>query len=103
MKGTIAVPIRLEDGTLVGYIGIEDARLPPKWQLPMAGSRYDPSSTGVRRSSLSPPPLPKLYRPKSFSTKAMSLSYIARFQSAATVGALPASNWSCVSFHQPLV
>lgn len=34
MRGTVAVPIRLEDGTLVGYIGITEARLPPKWQLP---------------------------------------------------------------------
>lgn len=33
MRGKIAVPIRLEDGTLVGYIGIDEAKLPPRWQL----------------------------------------------------------------------
>lgn len=31
LRGTVAVPIRLEDGTLVGYIGIEECKLPPKW------------------------------------------------------------------------
>jgi DNA primase len=36
MRGTIAVPIRLEDGTLVGYIGLtEIEKLPSKWQLPV--------------------------------------------------------------------
>jgi DNA primase len=34
MRGTVAVPVRLEDGTLVGYLGITEAKLPPKWQLP---------------------------------------------------------------------
>ncbi len=29
MRGHIAVPIRLEDGTLAGYIGITEAKLPP--------------------------------------------------------------------------
>ena len=29
MRGTVAVPIRDEHGTLLGYIGIEDCRLPP--------------------------------------------------------------------------
>lgn len=34
LKGTVAVPIRKEDGTIAGYIGIEDpVKLPPKWQL----------------------------------------------------------------------
>lgn len=29
MRGTVAVPVRDADGVLRGYIGIEDARLPP--------------------------------------------------------------------------
>lgn len=29
MRGTVAVPIRDENGTLLGYIGIEEAKLPP--------------------------------------------------------------------------
>jgi DNA primase len=33
MRGTVAVPVRLEDGTLAGYIGITDARLPKQWHL----------------------------------------------------------------------
>lgn len=33
MRGTVAMPLRLEDGTLVGYVGITDARLPAKFQL----------------------------------------------------------------------
>ena len=33
LRGTVAVPIRLEDGTLSGYIGITEAKLPPKWNL----------------------------------------------------------------------
>lgn len=31
LRGTVAVPVRLPDGTLSGYIGITDARLPSKW------------------------------------------------------------------------
>jgi len=31
MRGLIAVPIRLPDGKLAGYIGIEEARLPSRW------------------------------------------------------------------------
>ena len=31
LRGTIAVPIRLEDGTLAGYIGITEAKLPNRW------------------------------------------------------------------------
>ena len=31
MRGKVAVPIRLEDGTLTGYIGITDCQVPPKW------------------------------------------------------------------------
>lgn len=33
LRGTVAVPIRLDDGTLSGYIGITEAKLPPKWEL----------------------------------------------------------------------
>ncbi|MEL6644088.1 MAG: CHC2 zinc finger domain-containing protein [Pseudomonadota bacterium] len=33
MRGTIAVPIRRADGALVGYIGITEAKLPPKWEF----------------------------------------------------------------------
>jgi hypothetical protein len=31
MRGHVAVPIRLQDGTLAGYIGITEAKLPPRW------------------------------------------------------------------------
>ena len=31
LRGTVAVPVRLADGTLAGYIGITEAKLPPKW------------------------------------------------------------------------
>lgn len=34
MKGTVAVPVRLSDGTLIGYIGIIEATLPNRWHLP---------------------------------------------------------------------
>jgi DNA primase len=34
MRGTVAIPIRLPDGTLVGYIGITEATLPPRFILP---------------------------------------------------------------------
>lgn len=35
MRGTVAVPIRLPDGTLVGYMGLSEApRLPPSWRFP---------------------------------------------------------------------
>jgi len=33
MRGKVAIPIRTEDGTLAGYIGITEATLPPKWNL----------------------------------------------------------------------
>ena len=33
MRGTVAVPVRLPDGTLAGYIGITEARMPPRWHL----------------------------------------------------------------------
>lgn len=31
MRGTVAIPIRDADGTLQGYVGVEDARLPPNF------------------------------------------------------------------------
>lgn len=34
MRGTVAVPIRLPDGSLVGYIGIIEARLPTRFHIP---------------------------------------------------------------------
>ncbi len=33
MRGTVAIPVRRGDGTLAGYIGITEAKLPPKWTL----------------------------------------------------------------------
>lgn len=33
LRGKVAIPIRTEDGTLAGYIGIIEATLPPKWNL----------------------------------------------------------------------
>lgn len=34
MRGTVAWPVRLPDGTLIAYVGLTDiAKLPPKWQL----------------------------------------------------------------------
>jgi DNA primase len=33
LRGTVAVPVRLADGTLAGYIGLIDAKLPPKWSI----------------------------------------------------------------------
>lgn len=32
MRGMVAVPIRLSDGKLIGYIGIEEAVLPKEWR-----------------------------------------------------------------------
>jgi DNA primase len=34
MRGTVAVPIRDDTGTLLGYIGVTEARCPPKGLLP---------------------------------------------------------------------
>lgn len=31
LRGTVAVPVRLPDGSLAGYIGITEAKLPPKF------------------------------------------------------------------------
>ncbi len=31
LRGTVAIPVRLSDGTLAGYIGITEAKLPSKW------------------------------------------------------------------------
>ncbi len=33
MKGLVAVPIRLTDGKLVGYIGLTEAKLPGSWKF----------------------------------------------------------------------
>ncbi|MEO0568816.1 MAG: CHC2 zinc finger domain-containing protein [Pseudomonadota bacterium] len=33
LRGTIAIPVRLNDGTLAGYIGVTEAKLPPKWSI----------------------------------------------------------------------
>jgi len=33
LRGTVAVPIRNPDGSLAGYIGIQEATLPPKWEI----------------------------------------------------------------------
>src|SRR5665213_1900318 len=33
MSGLVAVPLRLEDGTLAGYIGISEAKLPKTFHL----------------------------------------------------------------------
>lgn len=33
MKGLVAVPIRLTDGRLIGYIGIQEAKLPGSWKF----------------------------------------------------------------------
>ena len=34
MRGTVAIPIRLEDGSIAGYVGVTEAKLPTKWHLP---------------------------------------------------------------------
>lgn len=34
MRGNVLVPIRLPDGTLIGYIGVEEIIPPPRWHLP---------------------------------------------------------------------
>ena len=36
LRGTVAIPLRLEDGTLVGYAGITEARLPKELHLPVS-------------------------------------------------------------------
>jgi DNA primase len=33
LRGTVAVPMRNTDGSIAGYIGITEAKLPPKWHL----------------------------------------------------------------------
>jgi DNA primase len=35
MRGLVAVPIRLENGDIAGYLGLNDiAKLPPQWRIP---------------------------------------------------------------------
>lgn len=31
LRGNVVFPIRLTDGKLIGYIGVQDVKLPPKW------------------------------------------------------------------------
>lgn len=31
LRGSVAIPVRTEQGRLAGYIGVTDAKLPPKW------------------------------------------------------------------------
>lgn len=45
MAGHVAVPIRMEDGTLVGYIGIKDCKLPPTFKFPDANVVSFPKKT----------------------------------------------------------
>lgn len=33
LRGTVAIPIRRSDGAISGYIGITEAKLPPKWEI----------------------------------------------------------------------
>ena len=33
LRGNVAIPIRTETGAIAGYIGIQEAKLPPKWEL----------------------------------------------------------------------
>jgi DNA primase len=33
LRGHVAVPIRMDDGKLIGYLGVTEALLPPKWQF----------------------------------------------------------------------
>ncbi len=33
MRGTVAIPVRLPDGQLIGYIGVIDAKLPSHWHM----------------------------------------------------------------------
>lgn len=39
LRGTVAIPVRLEDGTLAGYVGITEAKLPPRFHLPAADQK----------------------------------------------------------------
>lgn len=34
MRGTVAIPIRLPSGALIGYVGITEAKTPKAWRLP---------------------------------------------------------------------
>lgn len=45
LRGLVAIPVRLEDGSLAGYIGITEAKLPSKWHLP--ASNVVPIKKGV--------------------------------------------------------
>lgn len=34
LSGHVAIPVRLPDGSLVGYVGIQEAKLPKSWRYP---------------------------------------------------------------------
>lgn len=34
MKGQVLIPIRLKDGTLIAYVGVQEISPPPRWNLP---------------------------------------------------------------------
>jgi DNA primase len=46
LKGTVAIPIRLPDGRLIGYAGIIEATLPSTWHLTSKVVRLRPKKTG---------------------------------------------------------
>lgn len=49
MRGQVLVPIRLRDGSLIGYIGTNEITQPPRWRLPQQKIvQLDPKR--VRRS-----------------------------------------------------
>ena len=56
MRGTLAVPVRLEDGTLAGYIGITEAKLPPMAVLAALPRPRRPSRDRQRNFSARPCP-----------------------------------------------
>jgi DNA primase len=33
MRGTVAIPIRMPDGSLIGYIGVTEAKVPKSWRI----------------------------------------------------------------------
>ena len=34
MRGLVAIPLRMPDGTLVGYCGVNEVKLPPQLHIP---------------------------------------------------------------------
>lgn len=46
MKGLVCVPVRLEDGSIAGYLGLtEIAKLPPQWRIPVSNVVPIPKKT----------------------------------------------------------